>query len=127
MKNQTNKTVAIIIIAAMALTVTAGFARNKQAEPTTMEVVSVKTTGRIEGVVKDVETGKPIKNAVICVEGCKVGAMTNERGKFFLKNVPCGSCTLKVSKAGYELAENVLLVKDGKRATLSVTLKQQAG
>ncbi|MFC1568793.1 carboxypeptidase-like regulatory domain-containing protein [bacterium] len=124
MKNQARKTVAILMIAMMVLTVSAAFARNKQVEPNTIEVVSVKTTGRVEGVVKDMD-GKPIKNAVICIEGCKTGAMTNERGIFFLRNVPCGSCTLKVTKAGYDVAENALLVKDGKRVTLKVVMQAQ--
>ena len=123
MKTQTTKLAAILVIAMLVLTASVSFARNRQNEPNTMEVVSVKTTGLVEGVVKDAD-GKPIKNAVICIEGCKTGAMTNERGKFFLRNVPCGACTLKVTKAGFEIAENALLVKDGKRTTVKVVMQQ---
>jgi len=122
MKKQTAKIAAILVIALMVLSVSASFARNKQGELNTMEVVSVKSTGRVDGVVKDID-GKPIKNAIICVEGCKSGAMTNARGKFFLRNVPCGTCTLKVSKSGYEMTENALLVKDGKRVTIKVVMQ----
>ncbi len=123
MKTTALKTVAILVIAMLLLPVTSAFARNKTGEPETAEVVSIKSTGRVDGIVKDLNTGKPIKNAVICIEGCKTGAMTNDRGKFFMREVPCGSCTLKVAKAGYTVVENAVVVKDGERTLITVKLK----
>jgi hypothetical protein len=122
MKTSSVKTIAVITLVVCAASL--AFAGTKETEPTTMESVSVKTTGRVEGVVRDID-GKPVQNALIYIEGCKIGAMTNECGKFFLKNVPCGSCTLKVQKTGFELFQNVLTVQDGEKTSVNVGLKSQ--
>jgi hypothetical protein len=125
MKLQALKTIAVLLIVILALGYTAAFANNKKGEPETVEAVSIKTTGKIEGVVRD-QQGKPITNAVISVQGCKTGAMTNSLGKFYLRQVPCGSCTLKVMKAGYESSENVLVVKENARSTIKIVLQENA-
>jgi deoxycytidylate deaminase len=126
MKLQPSRIIALMLSVILALGYADTFAKNKKGEPETVEIVSVKATGKIEGVVRDMQ-GQPIKNAVISVEGCKTGAMTNERGIFYLREVPCGSCTLKVLKAGFESSENVLVVKENARATIKIVMKENVG
>ena len=126
MKLQLSKTVAVVLIVILALGSAATFANNKKGEPETVEVISIKATGKIDGIVRD-QQGQPIKNAVISVVGSKSGAMTNERGKFYLREVPSGSCTLKVTKAGFEPSENVLMVKENARANIKIVMQEKTG
>ena len=116
MKQRTNWVAgALILVMALLASVTVA------ATPT----VDDKTTfTKIEGVVKDLETGKVLKNVLVRVEGCKNAAMTNDSGKFFLNEVPVGTCCMKVSKRGYQdLKTDIEVTGEGKN---KLTVQLQA-
>lgn len=59
------------------------------------------TGGKIAGVVKDAATGDGLPHANIVVVDTKLGATADEKGRFFILNVPVGTYTLKATYIGY--------------------------
>ena len=59
------------------------------------------TGGKIAGVVKDATTGDGLPHANIVVVDTKLGATADEKGRFFILNVPAGTYTLKATYIGY--------------------------
>ena len=57
--------------------------------------------GKIAGVVKDATTGDGLPHANIVVVDTKLGATADEKGRFFILNVPAGTYTLKATYIGY--------------------------
>lgn len=72
------------------------------------------TTGKIQGVVKDANSGLPLPNAAITVVGSTMGAATGGSGDFFILNVPAGTYTVQASSVGYKPVRlsNVLITPD---------------
>jgi outer membrane receptor protein involved in Fe transport len=58
-------------------------------------------TGKIAGVVTNVQTGEPIVNASVVIAGTDFGAATSSDGDYFIINVPPGAYSVKVSYVGY--------------------------
>ena len=57
---------------------------------------------RIEGLVYDADTGRPIEFASILLTESGQWAVSNEKGAFSIKNVPQGKSTLTVQCLGYQ-------------------------
>ncbi len=55
----------------------------------------------VAGSVTHAETGEPLENVNVTVEGTSLGAVTNIRGEFLLDNVPEGAYTLIVSHVAF--------------------------
>ena len=58
--------------------------------------------GKIEGFVRDQDTGAPLAGAQIIVEGTNLGNVTNQDGYYFILNVQPGLRTIKASYTGYQ-------------------------
>ncbi len=58
-------------------------------------------TGKITGQVFDKETGEVMQYVNVIVEDTHLGAMTDEKGKFFILNVPPGSYDVRAESMGY--------------------------
>ncbi len=67
-----------------------------------------QTTGKVEGIVTDADTGEPLVGAQIVVEGTLLGNITNDEGYYFVLNVPVGLQSVKAQIIGYQS----LTVKD---------------
>lgn len=63
-----------------------------------------QTTGKIEGTVSD-QAGAPVANAQVFVVGTSFGAVTNDKGYYFVNNVPVGSYTLRAQFIGFAPSE----------------------
>ena len=57
--------------------------------------------GKISGIVTDSESGDPLVSASIVLEGTRLGTVSDDKGRYFILNVPPGSYTLRVSYVGY--------------------------
>jgi TonB-linked SusC/RagA family outer membrane protein len=68
---------------------------------------AAQRTGTIRGVVTDAGSGRPIEGVQVSVEGTRIGAITNEEGRYELANVPSGGVRVRVRMIGYssQLAE----------------------
>lgn len=60
------------------------------------------TTATVMGAVLDATEGQPLEGAQIAVAGNTDN--TDSQGTFSIKQVPVGSCSLSVSKTGYQIA-----------------------
>jgi len=85
-----------------------------------------QTTGKIEGTVTD-QQGGPVANAQVTIVGTSFGALTNDKGYYFINNVPVGSYTVRARFIGYTPAEvpNVR-VQGGFTLTVNVKLTPSA-
>ncbi len=72
------------------------------------------TTGKLEGVVTDAKTGKPVPFCNVTIPSLQRGVATDENGYYFLLNVPAGRYDIRVSVIGYEpvLRSGVTIVPD---------------
>src|SRR5438128_1817857 len=67
-------------------------------------VAAQQTTGKVEGTVTD-QAGVPIANAQVFIVGTSYGAVTNDKGYYFINNVPVGTYTLRAQFIGYQPTE----------------------
>ncbi len=61
-----------------------------------------QTTGKLEGLIRDADTGEPLVGAQVTVEGTLLGNITNDEGYFFILNVPAGLRDVKAQLIGYQ-------------------------
>lgn len=59
------------------------------------------TTGKIAGTMTDAKSGAPIVGAVVQINNTKLGAITDDKGQFFILNVPPGDYTLDAHAIGF--------------------------
>src|SRR2546425_8347869 len=84
------------------------------------------TTGKIEGTVTD-QQGAPIANAQVTVVGTAFGALTSDKGYYFINNVPVGTYTVRARFIGYTPAEvPSVRVQGGFTLTVNVKLTPSA-
>lgn len=58
--------------------------------------------GRVEGVVTDADTHKPIADAGVQIVGTTLGTMSRADGRFSIGKVPAGTVTIQVRRLGYQ-------------------------
>ena len=57
--------------------------------------------GRITGVVLDSATGRPLPAVQVLVAGTRLGAATNDAGRFVIGGVPAGTVGIETRRVGY--------------------------
>lgn len=62
------------------------------------------TTGKVEGTVRD-QSGAPVNGVQVFIVGTTFAGVSNERGYYFLNNVPAGVYTVRAQYIGYSPAE----------------------
>ncbi len=84
------------------------------------------STGKIQGTVTD-QAGVPIANAQVFIVGTSFGALTSDKGYYFINNVPAGAVTLRAQFIGYAPKEvtNVRVLSD-QTATVDVKMTASA-
>jgi TonB-linked SusC/RagA family outer membrane protein len=83
-------------------------------------------TGTITGRVVEAGTGAPVPSAQIQVVGSNVGAITNEQGRFTIREVPARQVTVRVLRIGYAEQTGTVAVAAGGTATLDLTVSRTA-
>ena len=92
----------------------------------TTPLVAQQTTGKIEGTISD-QAGVPIANAQVFVVGTSFGAISNDKGYYFINNVPVGTYTVRGQFIGYAPAEvRNVRVQGGQTATVDVKMQSSA-
>ncbi len=84
------------------------------------------TNGKIEGTVKD-QSGAPVVGAQVLIVGSAFTSTTDEKGYYFMNNVPAGVVTVRAQYIGYAPAEvrNVRVLA-GQTMTVNPVLEQRA-
>ncbi|HSJ30580.1 MAG TPA: TonB-dependent receptor [Longimicrobiales bacterium] len=67
-------------------------------------VAAAQERGSVTGLVVSAETQQPLQGVQVSIPALNVSAVTDERGRFLLTNVPAGAQTLRVSLIGYKQA-----------------------
>jgi len=70
----------------------------------TSPLAAQEVTGKVEGSVTD-QAGAPVANAQVFVVGTSFGAVTNDKGYYFINNVPVGTYSLRAQFIGYAPSE----------------------
>jgi hypothetical protein len=84
------------------------------------------TTGKIEGTVRD-QSGAPLNGAQVFIVGTAFAAVSNERGYYFINNVPAGSYTVRGQYIGYSPGEvRQVRVFANQTMTINIPLEQRA-
>jgi outer membrane receptor for ferrienterochelin and colicin len=85
-----------------------------------------QVTGKIEGTVTD-QAGAPLANAQVLLVGTSFGAVANDRGYYFINNVPVGTYTVRTQLIGYAPAEvRGVRVLGGQTLTADVRMQSSA-
>ncbi|RKY48894.1 MAG: hypothetical protein DRP88_01095 [Candidatus Neomarinimicrobiota bacterium] len=64
-------------------------------------ILKAGNTGKIAGVVTDKKTGKPLVGVNVIVRGTTLGAATDEKGRYYIIQVPIGTYEVEASYIGY--------------------------
>ncbi len=82
-------------------------------------------SGKIQGIVKDEDSGEPIPYADVIILNTQIGTATDEDGNFFILNMTPGRYTVEVSHMGYQTKRiKDVIVKINQTARLKITLQQ---
>ncbi|MEA1996986.1 MAG: carboxypeptidase regulatory-like domain-containing protein, partial [Gemmatimonadota bacterium] len=68
----------------------------------TVNLTAQTDTGKIEGYVRDKDTGQPIAGAQVVVKGTRAGNLTTVDGYYFILNVPVGVAEVSARFTGYQ-------------------------
>ncbi|HUU28973.1 MAG TPA: TonB-dependent receptor [archaeon] len=60
------------------------------------------STGKVEGIVRDKDSGQPLAGAQVTIEGTRLGNVTNNDGYYFILNVPPGRRDIAFTYTGYQ-------------------------
>ncbi|HUH14161.1 MAG TPA: TonB-dependent receptor, partial [Longimicrobiales bacterium] len=63
---------------------------------------AAQTTGKIEGRVRDAQSGQPLAGAQVVVDGTTLGNISNADGYYFINNVPAGLHDVRAQFIGYQ-------------------------
>jgi len=83
-------------------------------------ILAQLSTAKVEGIVRDKDTGKPLQGAQVTIEGTRLGNVTNADGYYFILNVPPGRQSITFTFTGYQkmtIADQLLLA--GQTATVN--------
>ncbi|MCC7439450.1 MAG: TonB-dependent receptor [Armatimonadetes bacterium] len=80
--------------------------------------------GEVRGGVINQATGDPVTGATIVVVGTKLGAYSDVRGTFTIRNVPQGSYTLRVTSVGFTPQELTDVKITAGTTRIDVTLQE---
>jgi hypothetical protein len=84
------------------------------------------TTGSIDGVVTDADSGLPVEGATASADTGQSGA-TGVGGNYTLAGVPTGNRTVTVSASGYDSTSLPIVVSDGVPSMLDFVLTPTVG
>jgi hypothetical protein len=88
--------------------------------------VAQQTTGKVEGTVTD-QANVPLANAQVLIVGTSFGAVTNDKGYYFINNVPVGTYAVRAQFIGYAPAEvRGVRVLGGQTITVDVAMQTSA-
>jgi outer membrane cobalamin receptor len=81
-------------------------------------------TGKIQGTVKNEDTGEPVPFASVRVLNTEIGSAADDQGNFYILNVPSGVYAVEVSSIGYQIKtiERVVVEID-QTVRLKITLR----
>ena len=85
--------------------------------------VVAQNSGVICGKIIDITNNEPMIGANVLIVGTMLGAVSDLDGKYVVKNVPAGTCSLRFSYISYQAAVvNEVVVASGKEVRINIAL-----
>jgi len=92
----------------------------------TSPLAAQEVAGKVEGTVTD-QAGAPVANAQVFVVGTSFGAVTNDKGYYFINNVPVGTYSMRAQFIGYAPSEvRAVRVLGGQTQTVPIKMQSSA-
>ena len=88
--------------------------------------VLVSEPARISGVLVDGEDARPVADAMVRVDGTRLGARSDGDGTFLLRGVPPGAVTLAVEHVRYGRRTTEILAESGDSVHVEFELRAEA-
>lgn len=90
-------------------------------------MVFAETSGKIDGIVTDKQTGEPLMGVNVVIKGTSMGAATDTEGRYYILNVPPGIYEMEARYIGYAMVRvtNVRVTVDI-TTTIDVNLETEA-
>ena len=79
-------------------------------------------TGTISGVLTNGESGEPLSNVQISVEGTGLGTLTNNQGRFLILNVPAGDREVVAQLIGFREERHTVSLGSGESALADISM-----
>src|SRR5258705_6638102 len=76
----------------------------------------------VTGRVTETGSNAPISDAQVFIVGTNLGGLTNQDGRYTLRNVPAGAQQLRVIRIGYTEQKRPVAVVAGQATTLDMAL-----
>lgn len=89
-------------------------------------LVGACSFGQISGIIRDRATGKPVKEALVFVNGSTLSSTTSKEGSFELHDLPIGFCQLIIYKQGYQVFKSSVNVSQGKSIKVALELNAES-
>jgi TonB-linked SusC/RagA family outer membrane protein len=88
--------------------------------------LAAQATGRLTGTVTDSASGRPLDQVQVSLAGSRLGAGTDEAGRFTLVNIPAGSYTVEARRLGYQPVTRRVEIAAGATATVTLAMRTAA-
>jgi len=88
--------------------------------------VSAQQTGTVIGTVIGAVEGRPLASAQVMIAGTGIGTLSNNSGRFELRDVPTGEQVVQVQLLGYAQVERSVTVSAGDNVTVNIELRRTA-
>jgi len=85
---------------------------------------SAQSPGRIDGVVRDVDTGAGLPGVNLVLDDTTLGTSSGPDGSFAIAAVPPGRYTLATSQLGYEPVRRAVAVAAGETVTVEIAMRE---
>lgn len=82
-------------------------------------------TAHVSGLITDRETGEALSAVTVRIEGTRLGAITDIKGRFRINNVNDGTIILAASRVGYKPEKTTILVAKGVSEDVVLTMLAQ--
>ncbi len=87
------------------------------------EISADRYGGSLSGVLVAFETGKPIADAVVRIEGTSRVIRSDNAGRFVFSDLDDGEYTVLVDLRGYQMETVVVAVRDGRCSEIRISLR----
>ncbi len=85
-----------------------------------------QATGTIRGTVRNADDNAPIGGARVSIEAARIGGLTNQDGRYELRNVPAGPQAVTVRFIGFSLEVREVLATPGQTVVADFLMRPQA-
>ena len=83
-------------------------------------------TGSVTGTLINGESGEPLGNVQISIEGTGLGSLSNNQGRFLILNVPTGEREVLVQLIGYREERRTVSIGAGESSLVDISMYPQA-